>query len=137
VDLSQVTPVEIRSPTLVADADPYNSLKPKLKPLPAPQPPAAETADNPKTESTNGDSEVKTASNAAAQNRSDAQPPESTSEIRKAIPVEPIRKAIPVQPQERKPAEIRRAIPVRPMDAQGQEQPLLRSAESPPRDIDE
>jgi hypothetical protein len=76
-------------------------------------------------------------SSTGAQTRSDAQPPESTSEIRKAIPVEPIRKAIPVQPQERKPAEIRRAIPVRPMDAQGQDPTLLRSAESPPRDIDE
>jgi 1A family penicillin-binding protein len=137
VDLSQVVPVEIRSPTLVADADPYNSLKPKLKPPPAPQPPTTETADNPKTESTNGGSEVTTASSTGAQTRSDAQPPESTSEIRKAIPVEPIRKAIPVQPQERKPAEIRRAIPVSPMDAQGQDPTLLRSAESPPRDIDE
>jgi penicillin-binding protein 1A len=132
VDLSQVLAVEIRSPTLVADVDPYNSLKPKLKP--ALPPPPTETANNAKTESTNADTEVKTASNAAAQTPSESRTPESTTEIRKAIPVEPpIKKAIPVQPQEKKPAEIRRAIPVTPLDRQDEDQTLLNSAASPPR----
>src|SRR5947209_4987285 len=39
VNLSEITPVVIRSPTLLADKDPYNSLKPTLKPQPTPQPP--------------------------------------------------------------------------------------------------
>src|SRR5213075_2515823 len=38
VDLSEVTPVVVRSPTLLANKDPYNSLKPTLKPEPTPEP---------------------------------------------------------------------------------------------------
>ena len=135
VDLSAVAPIEIKSPTLVADNDPYNSLKPKLKPEPAPQP-APQMADTQKPENPTSDSEVKTASNTADQGASRTQTPESTSEVRKAIPVEPIRKAIPVQPQEKKPVEIRRAIPVKPLDQENEDETLLRST-APPRDIDE
>src|SRR5438093_11849600 len=50
VDLSEVTPVAIKSPTLIADKDPYNSIKPTLKPEPIPQP-ATETAENQKNDS--------------------------------------------------------------------------------------
>jgi 1A family penicillin-binding protein len=135
VDLSAVAPIEIKSPTLVADNDPYNSLKPKLKPEPAPQP-APQMADTQKPENPTSESEVKTASNTADQGASRTQTPESTSEVRKAIPVEPIRKAIPVQPQEKKPVEIRRAIPVKPLDQENEDETLLRST-VPPRDIDE
>jgi penicillin-binding protein 1A len=135
VDLSAVAPIEIKSPTLVADNDPYNSLKPKLKPEPAPQP-APQIADTQKPENPTSESEVKTASNTADQGASRTQTPESTSEVRKAIPVEPIRKAIPVQPQEKKPVEIRRAIPVKPLNQENEEETLLRST-VPPRDIDE
>src|SRR5436189_1599994 len=45
VDLSEVTPIAIKSPTLLADTDPYNSLKPTLKPEPAAEQ-AAEAAAN-------------------------------------------------------------------------------------------
>src|SRR5207244_5949073 len=45
VDLSQVRPIVVNSSTLLADKDPYNSLKPTFKPEPAPQP-ATETADD-------------------------------------------------------------------------------------------
>src|SRR5436853_650513 len=38
VDLSEITPIAIKSPTLLADTDPYNSLKPTLKPEPAAEP---------------------------------------------------------------------------------------------------
>ena len=48
VDLSEVTPIAVKSPTLLADKDPYNSLKPTLKPEPAAQP-AVETAANQKS----------------------------------------------------------------------------------------
>jgi penicillin-binding protein 1A len=140
VDLSDVTPIAIKSPTLVADKDPYNSLKPTLKPEPAPQP-ATETVDNQKTDSQKTEgvtvgSEVKTTSNTADRDKSSSQTPEATSEIRKAIPVESIRKAIPVQPQEKKPVEIRRAVPVKPLDQEDENQTLLRSAARPPGDFD-
>src|SRR4029077_16589220 len=41
VDVSEVTPIAIKSPTLLLDKDPYNSLRQTLKPEPAPQPTAA------------------------------------------------------------------------------------------------
>ncbi len=65
VDLSEVTPVVIRSATLLADKDPYNSLKPTLKPEPAPQP-APETAGDQKAENVTSRTEAETASNSAA-----------------------------------------------------------------------
>src|SRR5438093_10854553 len=126
MDPSKGAPIEIRSPTLVADKDPYNSLKPKLKPEPTPQIPA-ETADNQKSEDASGASEVKTASNAADRSASITQTQQPRSEIRKAIPVESIRKAIPVSPQETKPVEIRRATPDKPLDQEDEEETLLTS----------
>jgi 1A family penicillin-binding protein len=136
VDLSDVTPVVIRSPTLLADKDPYNSLKPTLKPEPAPEP-ATETAENQKTDNTASANEVKQASNAANQNQPNTGTTQSAPEIRKAIPVEPIPKAIPVQPEEKKPAEIRRAIPVKPLDQEDEDQTLLKSAARPSGNLDE
>jgi penicillin-binding protein 1A len=133
VDLSAVAPIEIRSPTVVADKDPYNSLKPTLKPEPAPQAPT-QTADNQKTEDAGVASEARTASDAAERTVSPTQTSQSNSEVRKAIPVEPIRKAIPVAPQQK--TEIRRAIPVKPLDQEDQDTTLLRSA-TPPHDGDE
>jgi 1A family penicillin-binding protein len=136
VDLSDVTPVVIRSPTLLADKDPYNSLKPTLKPELAPQP-ATETAENQKTDNTASANEVNQASNTANQNEPNTGTTQSAPEIRKAVPVEPIRKAIPVQPQDRKPAEIRRAIPVKPLDQEDEDQTLLKSAARPLGNLDE
>ena len=131
VDLSAVAPIEIRSSTLLADKDPYGSLKPKLKPEPTPQTPMP-AAENQKTENESVPSEVKTVSNTADRGGTSTQTPESSSEIRKAIPVETIKKAIPVAPQEKRPAEIRRAIPVKPLDQENEDEPLLRSAAQPP-----
>jgi 1A family penicillin-binding protein len=136
VDLSDVTPVVIRSPTLLADNDPYNSLKPTLKPEPATEP-ATETAENQKTDNTASANEVKQASNTANQNQPNTGTTQSAPEIRKAVPVEPIRKAIPVQPQEKKPAEIRRAIPVKPLDREDEDQTLLKSAARPSGNLDD
>ena len=133
VNLTEVTPVAIKSPTLIAEMDPYNSVKPTLKPEPLPQQPT-ETAQIQKTDSATSGSDVKSTSNVT-----NANPPgsESAPEIRKAIPVAPIRKAIPVQPQEDQPAEIRRAIPVKPLDREDEQRTLLRSAAQSPGDIHE
>jgi len=133
VNLTEVTPVAIKSPTLIAEMDPYNSVKPTLKPEPLPQQPT-ETAQIQKTDSATSGTEVKSTSNVT-----NANPPgsESAPEIRKAIPVAPIRKAIPVQPQEDQPAEIRRAIPVKPLDREDEQRTLLRSAAESPGDTHE
>ena len=127
VDLSEVTPVVIRSATLLADKDPYNSLKPTLKPEPAPQP-TTETAGDQKAENVTSRTEAETANNSAAPGRSSNERAQSAPEIRKAIPV---------QPQDKKPVEIRRAIPVKPIDQEDLEHTLLKSAARPPGDLNE
>src|SRR5438128_7022690 len=127
VNLSEITPVVIRSPTLLADKDPYNALKPALKPQPTPQPPT-ETAGNQNVNSAAGESEVNTASNSSDRSQSSTQTAQATPEIRKAIPV---------APQEKTPVEIRRAVPVKPLDQEDENQTPLRSAARPPGNPDE
>ena len=127
VNLSEITPIVIRSPTLLAEKDPYNSLKPTLKPETTPQPPT-ETAGNQNVNSAAGQSEIKTANNSSSQSQSSTQTAQPTPEIRKAVPV---------APQEKKPVEIRRAIPVKPLDQEDENQTLLRSAARPPGNPDE
>jgi 1A family penicillin-binding protein len=120
VDLTEVTPIAVKSPTLLADKDPYNSLKPTLKPEPVPQP-AAENVVGQKPDNVAGDSAVKTAniSGSGAGNQTAESAPE-------------IRKAIPVQPEDKKPVEIRRAIPVKPLDHEGEDETLLKLATPAP-----
>src|SRR5262249_14105287 len=115
VNLSEVMPIAIKSPTLIADHDPYDSLKPTVIPDATGQP-ATETAETQRSDSGAGTNGVKSASNTASANPPTSQTTQSAPEIRKAIPVETIRKAVPVQPQESQPAEIRRAIPAKPLD---------------------
>ena len=122
VDVSEVTPIAVKSPTLLADKDPYNSLKPTLKPEPVPQP-AAETVAGQKPDTVAGDSAVKTANTSGTGGAT--QTTESAPEIRKAIPV---------QPEDKKPVEIRRAIPVKPLDQEGQDGTLLKPATPAPSD---
>ncbi len=133
VNLTAVTPVAIKSPTLIADNDPYNSVKPTLRLEPTPPAPT-ETAENQRTNSTADVNELKPASNAANESPQSPHTTQSAPEIRKAIPVEAIPKAIPVQPQDSRPAEIRRAIPVKPLDQEDEAHTLLRSAAQPPAD---
>src|SRR5438045_1939275 len=134
VHLSEVMPVAIKIPTLLADKDPYNSLKSTLKPEPAPQP-TPEIAGNQKAESVagaTGTTPVKAA--AIDPNRQPATGVAHPSEpgVQAAESTPEIRKAIPVQPEENKPAEIRRAIPVKPLDQEDVEHTLLKSAARPP-----
>ena len=125
VDVSEVTPIAVKSTTLLADKDPYNSLRPTLKPEPPPQP-AAETVASQKPDGVAGDGAVKTAN--VSGNGAGTQTAESAPEIRKAIPV---------QPQDKKPVEIRRAIPVKPLDQEGENGTLLKAATPAPGDTDE
>ena len=127
VDLSEITPVVIRSPTLLADKDPYNSLKPTLKPEPTPQL-ATQMAGNQKAENVTNETEVKAATNGADVSRSSTETVQAAPEIRKAIPV---------QPEDKRPVEIRRAIPIKPLDQENVDQTLLKSAAQPPGNPDE
>lgn len=131
VNLTQVTPVAVKSPTLIADDDPYDSIKATTTPDPIPQP-ATQTAENQNGDNGSPTKEVNSAGNTASVNPPDSQPTQSSPEIRKAVPVQQILKAIPVQPQERQPSEIRRAIPVKPLDQEDTQRTLLRSAAQPP-----
>jgi hypothetical protein len=128
VDLSEVTPVPVRNPTLLADKDPYNSLKPTLKPEPTPEP-EVQTAENQKTENELSASQVPSTKPATA-GEPGREPSNQTPES-----IGPIRKAIPVQPQDKGAAEIRRALPVKPLDQESAEETLLKSATPPPSDL--
>jgi 1A family penicillin-binding protein len=131
VDLSEVMPVVIKNPTLLADKDPYNSLKPTLKPE-ATIAPETETAEDQKIDNGTEVSQAtatKPVSVGEPGGESMNQTPESSAP--------PIRKAIPVEPQDKRPVEIRRALPVKPLDQEGEGGTLLRSATPPPSDLDE
>jgi hypothetical protein len=122
VDVNEVSPIAVKSPTLLADKDPYNSLKPTLRPEPSPQP-TPETVANQKSDGVAGQSSVKTAN--VNGSGASTQTAESVPEIRKAIPV---------QPRVQNPVEIRRAIPVKPLDAEDGDQRLLKPATPAPGD---
>ena len=125
VDLSEVTPVIVKSPTLLADKDPYNSLKPTLKPEPEPK-----ATENAKIDINANESRVTSTKPEKVSEpgvESINQTPDSAA---------PIRKAIPVEPQEKKTGEIRRAIPVKPLDQVNEEETLLKSATPSPSDLD-
>ena len=133
VDLSEVTPVPVRNPTLLADKDPYNSLKPTSKPEPTPEP-EKEMAENQKIE--NGPSESQMTSTKPAS----ISDPGGTPINQAAESAVPIRKAIPVEPQHpaaARPVEIRRALPVKPLDQEKEDGTLLKSVTPPPSDLDE
>ncbi|PYL19092.1 MAG: hypothetical protein DMF41_10565 [Verrucomicrobia bacterium] len=138
VDLSRVTPVVLKGPTLLADKDPYNSLKPTLKPEPTPEA-KKETAENEKIDNAIDASRATPTSGGAADlNRPPATITKSGGESsNQTTEVIPIRKAISVQPQE-KPVEIRRAvpraIPVKPLDQESVDETLLKSATPRPGD---
>jgi len=130
VDLSEFTPVPIKSPTLLADKDPYNSLRPTLKSEPTPEP-ARETAANQKIEN-----EI-VASQAASPKPASVSEPGATPVNQAPESAPAIRKAIPVEPQDKKPVEIRRAVPVKPLDEENEDQTLLKSATPPSSDLNQ
>ena len=146
VDLSEVTPVILKSPTLLADKDPYNALKPTLKPETTPEPEKeaakSEKIDNAMNETRATPTPIGTTSSFGSRSPQDVnrQLPtvaksvgESSNQTAEVIP---IRKAIPVAPQE-KPVEIRRAVPVKPLDQESEEETLLKSAKLPSSDPDQ
>jgi penicillin-binding protein 1A len=122
VDLNDVTPLIVKTPTLLADKDPYNSARPSVKAQVE-----AEKIAAPRTEENKID-------NQAGENRATA-PVAEPAAIPKAIP-----KAIPVKPEEKEsdeePVEIRKAVPVGPLDELNDDT-LLQAATPPPADSDD
>ena len=101
-DLSEVQPIALKAPVLIAQTDPYNSVKSTVKPEPAKPEEAPNAADE-------------TANTGTQTTRTDAEDPLVEEAKREAQ--KPVLRAIPVQPQpEETPVEIRRAMPVGPMD---------------------
>jgi 1A family penicillin-binding protein len=146
VDLSEVTPVILKSPTLLADKDPYNSLKPTLKPEPTPEPEKEaaknEKIDNATDASRAAPTSIGTTNSFGSRSPQDAnRPPPNVAKSRgessnQTTEVIPIRKAIPIEPKE-EPVEIRRAVPVKPLDQESQDETLLKSAKPPSSDLDQ
>jgi membrane peptidoglycan carboxypeptidase len=137
VDLNEVTPVIVKTPTLLADKDPYNSTRPNVKAAVEAEKIAEEKIDERKID--NGTGETRTALPKAERaqepvGRSSQTIPDPAS-VPKSIP-----KAIPVKPGETEaeetPAEIRKAVPVGPLD-EIKEGTLLESATPPPNSDDE
>src|SRR4029453_12980052 len=123
-DLSEVKPVALRSPTLVTENDPYNSVKPTIQS--ADEPPVAEAQPVEKID-----------------DRPQSEQPPADVRIQRAAPVtagedgKPVLRAIPVQPQaEETPVEVRRALPVGPMD-EVEDGALLKAATPPPPQSDD
>jgi penicillin-binding protein 1A len=124
-DLREVRPVALKSPTLLADNDPYNSVKATVR---------VQSADD----------EV-VAGEEAPQKIDNRQPTETPAEVRnqQKTPVtagedgKPVLRAIPVQPEpEETPVEIRRALPVGPMD-EVEDGALLKAATPSPAQSDD
>ena len=118
-DLSDVRPIALKGPTLLAQNDPYNSVKATAKIETADQvPDDTQKIDNQETQTTRADTRNQ---------KIDGADPDAGKPILRAIPVEP-------KPEET-PVEIRRAVPVGPMDEVDQGA-LLRATTPPPASSD-
>ena len=148
VDLSSIPVVVPKAPTLLADKDPYNSVRATVKPT---SPPEAVTESATATPAKPVETTVQT----------EASPTKTTAEgvpVRKALAPDavtpitpatqpttartppagaPIMKAIPVQPQQSTPVEIRKAVPVGPLDEEEDDSLLNKAATPPPAKVDE
>jgi 1A family penicillin-binding protein len=134
VDPTQVSPVAVKGPVLLAENDPYGAVNSTIKPKPPPE------KEQPPTD--------KPVNPSADENMPDptkpilkAQPvePDPNKPVLKAEPVEPdatkpILKAQPVEPTPQMPKEIRRAKPVHPADEIPSDQ-ILKPTRPPPADL--
>jgi 1A family penicillin-binding protein len=120
-DLTEVKPVVLKSPTLLADNDPYSSAKSTTKLDAAPEERVAEKEITQKI-----DNRAPTATRAEVLNQ-------KVNKANSTDDGKPILKAIPVQPQPKEtPVEIRRAVPVGPMDEVEDGALLKATTPSPP-----
>ncbi|HEX4639307.1 MAG TPA: PBP1A family penicillin-binding protein [Chthoniobacterales bacterium] len=133
-DLSDVRPVALKSSTLLAENDPYNSLKATVIPK-VEEREVARTENEPPDKIDNGTREnvpKGTATETAAEVANKKNTAVTAGEDGK-----PVLRAIPVQPQaEETPVEVRRAIPVGPMD-EVEQGALLKAATPRPSEEEE
>jgi len=121
-DLSEVKPIVLKAPTLLAQNDPYNSIKSVAKVEAVENEQTAEDAqkiDNRETETTRDD---------MRNQKTEGMRDETGKPILRAIPVDPKTEETPV--------EIRRALPVGPMDEVDQGA-LLKAVTPPPEKPDD
>jgi hypothetical protein len=124
-DLTEVKPVIVKSPTLLAENDPYNSVKSIARIDKATEEQVAEKEALPKIDNRE-----------PSETRADARN-QKTEKARSAGDAKPILRAIPVEPEtEETPVEIRRAVPVGPMD-EVEEGALLKAATPSPSKSDD
>jgi len=124
-DLTEVRAIALKAPTLLAQNDPYNSVKAtaKIDPVTVDQ-----TVGN-EEKSDKANEETETAS---------ADVPDQRIENAKREATKPVLRAIPVEPRpEETPVEIRRALPVGPMDEVDQGALLKAAPPSPGKSGDE
>ena len=123
-DLSEVKPIALKAPTLLAQNDPYNSVKATVK------------IDAPAIDQTAGSEEQRDNSEQAAEATTDLRDQKIENARREAS--KPVLRAIPVEPTpEETPVEIRRALPVGPMDEVDQGALLKAATPSPGKSGDE
>ena len=104
-DLSEVKPIALKGPTLLAQNDPYNSIKTTVK---------IDTAPDNQTAAVN---EPASDNNSEGPEPARADGRDQVIEKAEREASKPVLRAIPVEPKpEETPVEIRRAVPVGPMD---------------------
>jgi penicillin-binding protein 1A len=139
VDLSAVPVVIPKAPTLLADKDPYSSVRATVKPTPPPQATTEESPNEIRAEApqTARAEPVAPTDTVAAPTPAKALPV-TTLPARTPSPDGPVMKAIPVRPTDNgTPREIRKAVPVGPLDEESNDSLLNRAATPPPADLDE
>ena len=115
VDVNEVLPVVVKGPAVLADKDPYGSLRASLRATPTPAPIIAP---------------AEAVTPLEVEKQPNGSPPNGP--VMKAVPADtPVLKAIPVEPAQDQPAEIRKAEPVGPLD-ELRDKTLLNSATPPP-----
>ena len=152
IDVSNIRPVSLKAPTLLADKDPYNSVNATAKPQVEPEPSTAveeakidNATEPPRAVPVNPPSAVPaelpralpaTSTRSVPINPPRAEPINSprAEPVQAPVTRAPILKAIPVQPEEREtPGEIRKAQPVGPLDEEESDRALLRAQTPPPQ----
>src|SRR5256714_10643641 len=137
-DVSDVRPVALKSPTLLTENDPYNSVKATARAETKPQ---EETAIQTPAEKIDSAQKTETRGETRSREREPI-PGEFRDQTIEKKPAsvddqKPVLRAIPVKPQPAEtPVEIRRAVPVGPMD-EVEQGALLKAATPSPAEDDE
>ena len=135
-NLTELRPISLKSPTLLAESDPYNSVKAMAKLESADETQVAEAEPAEKIDSEGIETRDEALNRQSAEMRADVRA-QSAAPVTAGEDGKPILRAIPVEPRaEETPVEIRRAIPVGPLD-EVDEGTLLKAGTPPPQESDD